>query len=400
MTKGESAKTTLAPVFPSYGKNIGRTLWAKHSKIMRESVQFIRTSTVRIKKHVWAGQGKGTTKTSRPPKHEEFTKEERQLHEATHCLFRVWCEICVKAKSFGGRHTEQLENPEHIPVIEFDDAFATDTFGDLNNNISMMIATDSIHGSIFAVVARRKRWPGRLCDAEFPKLFWQVGLSKQSYNATRSQVLLLLQMFGSSGANPRILLWFRRQKAREGIWSVENEQIWRFRDSFGHFEKPSHWNTKQKLDLNMCWWAGWFGTVRGLQNDFQVKGHGKGHHVEVFEARTTLVKVVPFGEECFGRNHSEHEAKMNVRWMRGVFVGKLDRTDEFLLTPIGAMKTRFVRRLEGHNVWDLQFLSLCVGSPWNATAKSMPQGPTLQQKDELASVRRARKVVFTTASSG
>ena len=35
-----------------------------------------------------------------PPKPYEPTKEERQSHEATHCLFRAWCEICVKAKSF------------------------------------------------------------------------------------------------------------------------------------------------------------------------------------------------------------------------------------------------------------------------------------------------------------
>ena len=67
------------------------------------------------------------------------------------------------------------------------------------------------------------------------------------------------------------------------------------------------------------------------------------------------------GEVCLGRNHSEDGAKLNMRWMRGVLVGKLDRTDEFLLlTPTGAMKTRCVRRVEGDNVWDLQFLNVCV----------------------------------------
>ena len=34
-----------------------------------------------------------------PPKPYEPMKEERQSHEATHCPFRAWCEICVKAKS-------------------------------------------------------------------------------------------------------------------------------------------------------------------------------------------------------------------------------------------------------------------------------------------------------------
>ena len=87
------------------------------------------------------------------PKPYEPTKEERQSHEATHRPFRAWCEICVKAKSLDGKHAK-VENPEHIPVIEFDYAFATDTPG--GPKISMMVKTDSIHGSFFAVVVRRK----------------------------------------------------------------------------------------------------------------------------------------------------------------------------------------------------------------------------------------------------
>ena len=99
------------------------------------------------------------------------------------------------------------------------------------------------------------------------------------------------------------------------------------------------------------------------------------------------------GEVCLERNHSEDGAKLNIKWMRGVFVGKLDGTDEFLLlTPTGATKTRGVRRLEGDNAWDLQFLSLCVGSPWNATARSTQQEPTIQRKDELASGKRAKRL--------
>ena len=91
-----------------------------------------------------------------PPKLYEPTKEERQYHEATHCPFRASCDVCVKAKSPDGKHTKQLGNAEHIPVVEFEYAFATDTSGDPNRKISMMVATDSIHGWIFAVVARRK----------------------------------------------------------------------------------------------------------------------------------------------------------------------------------------------------------------------------------------------------
>ena len=104
-------------------------------------------------------------------------------------------------------------------------------------------------------------------------------------------------------------------------------------------------------------------------------------------------EVVPFGEVCMGRNHSEDGAKLNMRWMRGVFVGKRDLTDEFpLFAPTGAMKTRCVRLLEGDNAWDLQFWNLCVGSLWIATARSTQQKPTIQQKGELESGRRAKRV--------
>ena len=111
-----------------------------------------------------------------PPKPYEPTKEERQSHEATHCPFRAWCEICVKAKSPDGKHAKQVENPEHILVIEFDYAFATDTPG--GPKISMMVATDSIHGSIFAVVARRKGGQDDYVMQSFPNYIDQLGLVK------------------------------------------------------------------------------------------------------------------------------------------------------------------------------------------------------------------------------
>ena len=44
--------------------------------------------------------------------------------------------------------------PNKWRIRKFDYAFATDTLG--GPKCSMMVATDSIHGSIFAAVARRK----------------------------------------------------------------------------------------------------------------------------------------------------------------------------------------------------------------------------------------------------
>ncbi len=71
-------------------------------------------------------------------------------------------------------------------------------------------------------------------------------------------------------------------------------------------------------------------------NNCQVKGTGKTPYRSI-RGKDYTGEVVPFGEVCLGRNHSGDGAKLNMRWMRGVLVGKLDRTDEFLLlTPTGA----------------------------------------------------------------
>ena len=80
-----------------------------------------------------------------------------------------------------------------------------------------------------------------------------------------------------------------------------------------------------------------------------------------------------------------------MRWMRGV---SCRQASEFLLlTPTGAMKTRCVRRLEGFFVWDFATLeSVCWWSVECDTARSTQQKPTIQQKDELESGRRAKRV--------
>ena len=75
-------------------------------------------------------------------------------------------------------------------------------------------------------------------------------------------------------------------------------------------------------------------------NNFQVKGTGRTPYRSI-RGKEYTEEVVPFGEVCLGRNHSEDGGKLNMRWMRGVFFGKPDCTDEFLLlTPKGATKTR------------------------------------------------------------
>ena len=63
----------------------------------------------------------------------------------------------LQVKSPDGRHTKQSTDKEHALVIEFDCASATDTPGDRNRRITMLIATtNSIPKSVFSCVTRRQ----------------------------------------------------------------------------------------------------------------------------------------------------------------------------------------------------------------------------------------------------
>ena len=221
----------------------------------------------------------------------------------------------------------------------------------------MMVATVSIHGSIFAVVARRKGGQDDYVMQSFQTYIDRLGLVRAELNCDQEPSTLDVANTLIKRCESTILMVTATPKGSKG--------------SLGRGERANLTIQGQlrafREDVSMTNWTeigpdhelvGWM--VRHcawVVNIFQVRG------------KDYTGEVVPFGEICLGRNHSEDGAKLNMRWMRGVFVGKLDRTDEFLLlTPTGAMKTRCVRRLEGDNAWNLQFLNLCVGSPWNAKA--------------------------------
>ena len=149
----------------------------------------------------------------------ELTKEERQSHEITHCPFRAWCEISVRAKSPDGRHTKQLVDTEHILVIEFDDAFASDTLGDPNRFISMMVATDSIHGSMLAVVTRRKGGQDDHVMQSFQNYIDRLGLVKgESKCDQEPSTLDVANALVKRGQSTNLIVSPKRLEREHGAW--------------------------------------------------------------------------------------------------------------------------------------------------------------------------------------
>ena len=274
-------------------------------------------------------------------------------------------------------------------MIEFDYAFATDTPG--GPKISMMVATGSIHGSIFAVVAMRKGGQDDCVMHSFQKKFDRLGLVKAELKCDQEPSTLDVAHALIKRCQSTALIVTATPKGSKG--------------SLGRGQRSNL--IIQGRRLNEIQDRSWTRScVDGLDGTTLCMGCKQLSSERTWEKRTwenalsfypeqgprwrscAIWRGVLGAKPFWGWGQVEHEVDA-----RSFFFCKLDRTDEFLLlTPTGAMKIRCVRRLEGDGAWDLQLLKLCVGSPWNATARSTQQQPPIQQKDELESGRRAKRV--------
>jgi hypothetical protein len=83
------------------------------------------------------------------------TAEERLQHEATHCPYRSWCEHCVAGVGPDSRH-EHMKHADGVPHIEFDYAAGSGKASDPESQITLLTASESHHGGVFATQIRKK----------------------------------------------------------------------------------------------------------------------------------------------------------------------------------------------------------------------------------------------------
>ena len=197
----------------------------------------------------------------------------------------------------------------------------------------MKVATGSIHGSIFAVVARRKGGQDDDVMQSFQSYIDKLGLVKAELKCDEEPSTLDVANAWVKRCQSTSLIVTATPKGSKGSLGRGERanlniqgQLRAFRDAV---------SVKYKTEIGPEYvLMGWM--VRHsawVVNNLQVKGSGRTPYRSL-SGKDYTGEVVPFGEICMGRKHSEDGAKLNVRWKRGVFVGKLDRTDEFhLLTP-------------------------------------------------------------------
>ena len=246
-----------------------------------------------------------------PPKPYEPTK--RQSHEATHCPFRAWCEICVKAKSFDGKHIKQLGNAERIPVIEFDCAFATDMPGDPNRKISMMVATASTHGSIFAVVARRNGGQDDYVMQSFQNHIDRLGLVRADLKCDQEPSTLDVASTLIKRCQSTILMVTATPKGSKGSLGRGERAHLTIQGHLRAFREAVSMRYKTEIGPDHVLMGWMVRHCAWVVNNFQVKGEGYGENASFYPRqglhwRSGAIWRNLFGPKPFrGWSQIEHE---------------------------------------------------------------------------------------------
>jgi hypothetical protein len=97
------------------------------------------------------------------------------------------------------------------------------------------------------------------------------------------------------------------------------------------------------------------------------RGRGPLKHTAHYATRGFEYKgaLVTFGEGVLALWVTGRGAKPQKTWVRGVFVGKHDTDDTFLVaTELGVIGVRTIRRLAEDLQWEKEIMTKCTGYPW------------------------------------
>ena len=199
-------------------------------------------------------------------------------------------------------------------MIEFDYAFATDAPGD--PKISMMVATDSIHGSLFAVVARRKGGQDDFVMWSFQNYVDRLGLVKAELKCDQAPSTLDVANAKIKRCQSTALIVTATPKNSKGSLRRGERANWTIQGQLRAFREAVSMKYKTEVGPDhvlMCW------MVRHCALDvsnFPSEGHRKTLIVLSGE-RATLEKLCHLAEcawgGIFGRGWGQIEHEVDAR---------------------------------------------------------------------------------------
>lgn len=312
---------------------------------------------------------------------------EVQEHNATHIPYRSWCPVCVRSRGRNDPHKAVDHEATEFPSLWMDYWFASTKAAknkeekkaseypclamfDFRDKgiLSLLVpqkGLDEMGYASAAVIATLKSW-----DYEKVKIIMKSDQEK-AITAVVSDVKSKRKAESTIVENSAVGESQSNGPAENAVQKCEG-----LSRSYKDFAEE-----KAKIELVMeddfmAWvirHAGW------THNRFAIGEDGKTPF-ERKRGKKFRADVIPIGEMCLWRvPEATKGPKLAARWKKGVWLGRMDKTNEILVgTPEGVFTSRCIRRLPKEEQWDGEAIKNMKGLPWELKPGTLRVGgPTM-----------------------
>ena len=301
----------------------------------------------------------------------EPTAAERAAHALTHLPFQPWCDDCVSGKSKESPHrrrsAEEEVSVERLPVVQIDYMFLgreCDELPEESALLTFLVAVDVESGYPFAMQVPRKGMEHGKYALENLDLFLnrlgydKVILQHDAEHAVGAVAKALQRHLGSA----RVRVRSAPVKSHQSQGSVESANaflagqirtLWAsMKQRYPELE-PTH-NVMPWLIRHASW----------LIARYHVRTRDKLTPYRITQGVDYTKLICQYGEVVMGKVPVV-ESKLSRKWLKGIWLGKLERDDSNIIgTSAGAIAVRSVRRLPKESQIDAAILEEMRGLPW------------------------------------
>ena len=175
----------------------------------------------------------------------------------------------------------------------------------------MMVATDSIHGSIFTVVARRKGGQDDYVMQSFQNYMDRLGLVEAELKCDQVPSTLDVANALNKRCQSTILMVTATPKGSKGSLGRGERANLTFQGQLRTFREAVSMKDETEVGLDHVFMGWMVRHCAWVVHDFQVKGTGRTPCRSI-QGKDYTGEVVPFGAVCLGRNHSEDGATLSM----------------------------------------------------------------------------------------
>ncbi|CAE7521947.1 RE1 [Symbiodinium sp. CCMP2592] len=266
--------------------------------------------------------------------------EERERHKLTHVPFAPWCPECVQGAGRGGQHRRKTDTGERglEAVVQMDY-----TFYSRGAQQKQAPEDESTLVTVLTLVDKDTGWP---CSVQVPKKGAECG------KFVLDTVEQYLNTLGAVEGEHSYLAGLVRTWLMDLQNRYPNCMVDVNRTVFPWLVKYAAWSAAR----------------------FQVRTTDKMTAYKIVNGVEYLSTICRFGETVMAKL-PKPGTKSQRRWVKGIWVGKLDRDNtHIVLTESGALSIRSVRRLPPEGQANRTLMGTVAGVPW-----ALRQGRVLRE---------------------